>query len=110
MNPAQKQFSLNRGASSEQIPISFSGAARRNLTVRLSGDDGATWPHSLVLNKGLSAYSGMVITKAGKILCVYENGKADYCEKISTVQVDRTALVAPKAAPAAAASVAAKGQ
>lgn len=88
----------------------FSGAARRNLTLRLSGDDGTTWPHSLVLNAGLSGYSGMAITKAGKILCVYENGTHDFCEKISIVQVDRTTLVAPKAAPAAAASVAAKGQ
>ena len=88
----------------------FSRGARRNLTLRLSGDDGTTWPHSLMLNAGLSAYSGMVITKEGKILCVYENGTRDYCEKISIVQVDRAALVAPKAAPAAPAGEAAKGQ
>jgi sialidase-1 len=91
-------------------PGEFSLGSRRNLTLRLSGDDGATWPHSLVLHKGLSAYSGMVITKDGKILCVYENGERDYCEKISVVQVDRAALVAAKAAPAAPAGVPAKGQ
>ena len=91
-------------------PGRFSLGSRRNLTLRLSADDGATWSHSLVLNKGLSAYSGMAITKEGKILCVYENGERDYCEKISIVQVDRAALVAPKAAPAAPAGVAAKSQ
>jgi hypothetical protein len=41
---------------------------------------------------------------------VYENGERDYCEKISVVQVDRAALVAAKAAPAAPAGVPAKGQ
>ncbi len=81
-------------------PGDFSLGSRRNLTLRLSGDEGATWPHSLMLNAGLSGYSGMVINKEGEILCVYENGVRDYCEKISIVQVDRAALVAPKAAPA----------
>ena len=82
-------------------PGEFSRGARRNLTLRFSADDGVTWPHSLMLNAGLSGYSGIAVTKEGKILCVYENGTRDYCEKISVVQVDRAALVAPKTAPAA---------
>ncbi len=35
----------------------------------------------------------MAITKEGKILCVFENGKGDYCEKLSIVQVDPEWLV-----------------
>jgi len=74
----------------------FSLRSRRNLTLRLSGDDGRTWPHALVLNEGLAGYSDMAVTKEGKILCVFENGKQDYCQKISVVQVDRASLVAAK--------------
>jgi len=68
--------------------------SRRNLTLRLSRDDGRTWPHARVLNEGLAGYSDMAVTKEGKILCVFENGTNDYCEKISIVQVDRAWLVA----------------
>ena len=74
--------------------------ARRNMTLRLSGDDGRSWPHSLLLNEGLSGYSDMAVTKEGKILCAFENGKEDYCQKISVVQVDRATLVAANDAPA----------
>jgi sialidase-1 len=74
----------------------FSLWSRRNLTLRLSGDDGRTWPHALVLNEGLAGYSDMAVTKEGKILCAFENGKQDYCQKISVVQVDRASLVAAK--------------
>jgi sialidase-1 len=94
-------------------PGGFSRGARRNMTLRLSPDDGATWPHSLVLNPGMAGYSSLAVTKEGKILCVFENGKGDFCEKITVVQVDRAALVAAKAAPAAPAApagVAAEGQ
>jgi len=74
----------------------FSIRSRRNLTLRLSKDEGKTWGCSCVLNKELSGYSDMAITKAGKILCLFENGKRDYCEKISIVQVDRAWLAAGK--------------
>ena len=72
--------------------------SRRNLTLRLSRDDGRTWPIGRVLNKGLAGYSDMAVTKKGKILCVFENGKRDYCEKISIVQVDPAWLATGKEA------------
>jgi len=74
----------------------FSIRARRNLTLRLSRDDGKSWPCSRVLSKELAGYSDIAVTKAGKILCVFENGKRDYCEKLSIVQVDRAWLVGGK--------------
>ncbi|MFC1601379.1 exo-alpha-sialidase [Candidatus Sumerlaeota bacterium] len=72
--------------------------SRRNLTLRLSQDDGRTWSHSRVLRKQLAGYSDMAVTKEGKILCVFENGEGDYCERISFTQVDRAWLVADQAA------------
>lgn len=74
----------------------FSIWSRRNLTLRLSKDDGRTWPHARCLNEGLAGYSDIAVTKDGKIFCVFENGGSDYCDKISVVQVDRHWLLAGK--------------
>jgi len=76
----------------------FSLWSRRNLTLRLSQDGGRSWPYSRVINKGLAGYSDMAITKDGKILCAFENGTRDYCEKISVAQVTRQWLLAGKTA------------
>jgi len=65
-----------------------------HLTLRLSQDDGKTWPHSRVLRKGLAGYSDMAVTKEGKIRCVFENGEGDYCERLSIAQVDRDWILA----------------
>jgi sialidase-1 len=70
--------------------------SRRNLTLRLSKDDGKTWPHARCLNEGLAGYSDIAVTKDGRIFCVFENGTNDYCDKISVVQVDRKWLLAGK--------------
>jgi len=75
---------------------SFKIRSRRNLTLRLSRDDGKTWPRARVINKELAGYSDMAITKDGKILCLFENGKKDYCEKMSIVRVDPAWLRAGK--------------
>lgn len=72
----------------------FQIRSRRNLTLRLSQDEGHTWPCSRVINKELAGYSDLAVTKEGKILCIFENGEKDYCEKISIVQVDREWLLA----------------
>ncbi len=68
--------------------------SRKNLTLRLSKDDGKTWAASRTLNEGLSGYSDVAIKKNGQILCVFENGKRDYCEKISVICLNRSWLTA----------------
>ena len=68
--------------------------SRKNLTLRLSKDDGKTWTASRTLNEGLSGYSDVAIKKNGQILCVFENGKRDYCEKISVICLNRSWLTA----------------
>jgi sialidase-1 len=56
---------------------------RENMTVRASRDDGKTWPLSLVLEKGPSAYSCLAPVSRNQFACLYERGaKAPY-ERIS---------------------------
>jgi sialidase-1 len=45
---------------------------RRNLTVRLSDDDGKNWPTSRVLDTGPSGYSDMAVGPDGTIYLLYE--------------------------------------
>ncbi len=47
---------------------------RLNMTVRLSRDNGQTWPQSLVLFKSHSAYSDLAMLKNGQVACLYEHG------------------------------------
>jgi sialidase-1 len=50
------------------------GRDRRNLTVKLSYDEGATWPVMKPLEPGLAGYSDLAVGHDGKILCLYERG------------------------------------
>jgi sialidase-1 len=47
---------------------------RENLTVRLSEDDGRTWPIARVLDPGLAGYSDLAVSPDGTIYCLYEGG------------------------------------
>lgn len=45
---------------------------RANLTVRMSLDEGQTWPVSRVLDPGPSGYADLAVLPDGTILCLYE--------------------------------------
>ncbi|HEY7095772.1 MAG TPA: sialidase family protein [Terriglobales bacterium] len=45
---------------------------RVRMTVRVTEDDGRTWPVSKVLYKGQSAYSDLAVAPDNTILCLYE--------------------------------------
>ncbi len=49
---------------------------RENLSIKLSHDDGQTWPVNKTLDAGPSAYSDLAVLPDGTVLCLYE-GKAD---------------------------------
>ena len=66
--------------------------ARRNLVLRLSNDDGKSWPYSTVINKGFSGYSDLARLKDGTILCIYECGEKVYREKITFVTLAKDKL------------------
>ncbi|MEL6192482.1 MAG: sialidase family protein [Bacteroidota bacterium] len=59
------QASLQSHSSGEQHMLFFTNPAdttsRVNMTLRMSLDDGQTWPYSLVLHTGPAAYSDLVI-------------------------------------------------
>lgn len=48
--------------------------ARKNMSVKLSRDEGQTWPVNKLLEDGPSAYSDLAVTKSGTILCFYGAG------------------------------------
>ncbi len=47
---------------------------RKNVSVKLSYDEGATWPVSKSIEPGASMYSDLAVTHAGTILCLYGSG------------------------------------
>lgn len=51
-----------------------SRSAREAMTLRASFDDGATWPWSVLLDGGPSAYSCLQPLPDGAVLCLYESG------------------------------------
>lgn len=55
-------------------PASNIPKERRKLTVRLSADDGRTWPESVLICEGWSAYSSLVRVDNTTPACLYENG------------------------------------
>ena len=50
------------------------GRERRNVSVRLSNDDGKTWAVTRTLEEGPSAYSDLAVGRDGTIHCFYERG------------------------------------
>jgi sialidase-1 len=50
---------------------------RKRLTVKVSPDDGRTWPQSRVIENGPSGYSDLGRLADGTILCLYECGQVE---------------------------------
>jgi hypothetical protein len=58
---------------------------RRRLSIKLTCDEGKTWPVNKVLEPGYSAYSDLAVLPDGTILCLYERGRdADAAAKRPT--------------------------
>lgn len=55
---------------------------RIGMTIRVSYDEGKTWPVSKVLNPGPSAYSCLAALCGGDFACLYETGRTHPYEKI----------------------------
>jgi sialidase-1 len=61
---------LARDPSGNEIPAGR--GPRKNLSIKVSHDDGLTWPISKTLESGPSAYSDLAILPGGDVLCLYE--------------------------------------
>lgn len=64
-----------------------SGERRERMTLKLSRDNGLTWPGSYLVYAGPAAYSDMVNLPKGKIGLLFEFGKSDSNEAIGFVAV-----------------------
>ena len=63
---------LGRDAAGKEIPAGR--GKRENLSIKLSRDDGQTWPVNKTLDAGPSAYSDLAVLPDGTVLCLYEKG------------------------------------
>jgi sialidase-1 len=60
------------------------GRDRRNVSIKLSYDEGQTWAVSKPLEPGYSAYSDLAVLPDGTILCFYERGRRGDASKKPT--------------------------
>jgi sialidase-1 len=50
---------------------------RKNLSIRLSQDEGKTWPFVRAIEPGPSGYCDLSVANDGTILCFYERGSTE---------------------------------
>src|SRR5690606_3687560 len=60
-----------------------SNSRRWRMTLRLSRDEGKTWPTSRLLYEGPSGYSCLAILPDGRIGCLYERGERNAYQTIT---------------------------
>ena len=75
-----------RDGQAESILLFSNPCPAREMTIRLSRDEGRSWLISRRLEPGLSRYSDLAVTADGTILCLYTNGKVRDSEKISVAR------------------------
>lgn len=56
---------------------------RENLSIKLSRDDGKTWPINKTLEPGKSAYSDLAVLPDGTVLCLFERADSIDCARFN---------------------------
>ncbi len=74
------------------VNVRNNGIERQNLTLRLSPDDGRTWPSAWQVEAGQSSYSDLAVTADGHLLCAFEAGSATYHDQIVVARLPLQAL------------------
>jgi hypothetical protein len=72
---------------------------RRDMTVRLSYDEGGTWPVRRLLWPGPAAYSCLVVLSDGDVGCLFEAGEDHPYERILFTRFNRDWLVNTREEP-----------
>lgn len=67
----------------EGKPVPGGRGRRENLSIRLSRDDGKTWPVAKTLEPGSSAYSDLAVLPDGTVLCLFEVGDSIQCARFN---------------------------
>ena len=62
---------------------------RVRMTVKLSRDDGPSWPVARVIHEGPAAYSSLALLKDGRIGLLYERGESRAYEVITFARFSR---------------------
>jgi sialidase-1 len=85
--PAQASLlRLTRQPPADRNRLLFANPAaarRERMTVRVSHDEGASWPIARVIHDGPAAYSSLVVFPDGSIGLLYERGTASPYERIT---------------------------
>jgi sialidase-1 len=79
------RYSLAADGSKNRLLFSNPAHAdsRVNMTVKLSYDEGGTWPVAKTLHAGPAAYSCLAVLGDGRIACLYEAGRDGPYETIT---------------------------
>ncbi len=94
------RFSDRDGRSTGRLLFSNPASTKREkMTVRLSKDDGRTWPIARLLHEGPAAYSALVVLPDGTLGCLYERGTKSSYEKISFARFTLDWLIDGKTGP-----------
>ena len=72
---------------------------RRDMTVRMSYDEGQTWPVSRVIWAGPAAYSSLAVLPEGRLACLLEAGDKQPYERIVLACFDRDWLARVNPSP-----------
>lgn len=73
-------------AAGDHNRLLFSNPAstrRERMTVRVSHDEGQTWPASRIIHAGHAAYSSLVVLRDGRIGLFYERGEKTAYERLT---------------------------
>ena len=62
---------------------------RKNLSIKLSPDNGKTWPLNKTLDAGPSAYSDLAVLPDGTVLCLYEADQSIVCARFNLEWIRR---------------------
>jgi sialidase-1 len=83
-----------RGDHGRLVFANPASAKRERLTVRVSEDDGATWPIARVVHEGPAAYSSLVALPDGAIGLLFERGDRSPYERITFARLTLAWLTA----------------
>jgi sialidase-1 len=71
------------GLDKDGKPVPAGRGKRENLCIKLSRDDGKTWPVNKVLDPGKAAYSDLAVLPDGTVLCLYEADTSIDCARFN---------------------------
>ena len=83
------RFTTETTSDRNRVLFSNPGAPYRGeFTIRLSYDEGVTWPISMLVYQGAAGYSSMAVLSDHSILALFETGRFDLRESITLIKFD----------------------